>query len=169
MPASRLTDTISGVFSDRIDTGNVNPKAVYYRPLTWIPHLERLPPDTGKLLKPLDWTRIPYHFFSYNVCVDAGYFILFAFSQAKLFDRDPETNEVLWFASPPLNMSHAKGPRYSLVYMQFLAAKRRRMLEDGKRSDEMHVDTKAGKRVHPQTITEITRQVLSERPLEGPV
>jgi chromatin structure-remodeling complex subunit RSC1/2 len=87
---------------------------------------------------------------------------------AKWFDRDPKTNEVLWFASPPLNRPHAKGSRHSLVYMQFLAAKRRRASEDGKRRDEMDVDTKAGKRVHPQTVTEITRQVLKELPLEGP-
>lgn len=87
---------------------------------------------------------------------------------AKLFDRDPETNEVLWFASPPSNRPHAKGPRHSLVYMQFLAAKRRRASEDANRRDEMGVDTKARKRFHPQTVTEITRQVLNELPIEGP-
>ncbi|KIM39045.1 hypothetical protein M413DRAFT_447404 [Hebeloma cylindrosporum] len=106
--AFRLTDTLSGVSRDRIDT-------------------ERLPADT-----------------------------------AKLFDRDPETHEVLWFASPPLNMPRTKGPRHSLAYMQFLAAKRKRASGNGKRRDEMDVDAKAGKRVHPQTVTEITTQVLSE-------
>jgi len=59
------------------------------------------------------------------------------------------------------------GSRHSLVYMQYLAAKRKSASEDGKRRDEMNVDTKAGKRVHPQTITEITRQVLNGLPIEG--
>jgi hypothetical protein len=128
-------------------------------------HLERLPPDTGKLLKPLDWARMPYHVS--NVCVDASYPFLGSLTTAKLFDRDPDTNEVLWFASPPLNRPDAKGSRHSLVYMQFLAAKRRRASEDGKQRNGMDVNTKAGKRVHPQTITEITRQVLNELPIEG--
>ncbi|KIM39077.1 hypothetical protein M413DRAFT_447433 [Hebeloma cylindrosporum] len=109
----RLTDTVSGISRDRIDT-------------------ERLPADT-----------------------------------AKLFDRDPETNEVLWFASPPLSMPRTKGPRHSLAYMQFLAAKRKRASGDGKRRDGMDVDAKAGKCAHPQTVTEITTQVPSELPLEA--
>ena len=45
---------------------------------------------------------------------------------AKLFNRDPITNEVLWFAAPPMNMSRARGPRYSLGYSSYLATKRKR-------------------------------------------
>jgi chromatin structure-remodeling complex subunit RSC1/2 len=48
------------------------------------------------------------------------------FSIVKLFNRDPDTNEVLWFAAPPLNMARSKGPRYSLAYLQILVAKRKR-------------------------------------------
>ena len=48
---------------------------------------------------------------------------------AKLFDRDPTTNEVLWFAAPPMNMSHARGPRYSLEYLTFIATKNRKRRE----------------------------------------
>jgi hypothetical protein len=54
--------------------------------------------------------------------------------------------------------------------MQFLAAKRRRVSEEGKRCDELDVDNKAGptmKQVYPQTITEITRQLLDELPVDG--
>ena len=50
----------------------------------------------------------------------------FFLSIAKLFDRDPTTNEVLWFAAPPMNMSRARGPRYSLEYLTFIATKRKR-------------------------------------------
>ena len=48
---------------------------------------------------------------------------------AKLFDRDPTTNEVLWFAAPPINMSRARGPRYSLEYLTFIATKKRQRRE----------------------------------------
>ena len=44
---------------------------------------------------------------------------------AKLFDRDPETNEVLWFAAPPVDLVHQPGPSYSMEYLHFLARKRK--------------------------------------------
>jgi chromatin structure-remodeling complex subunit RSC1/2 len=44
---------------------------------------------------------------------------------AKHFDRDPETNEVLWFAAPPLNIARKPAPSYSLEYLHWLATKRR--------------------------------------------
>jgi chromatin structure-remodeling complex subunit RSC1/2 len=102
--------------------------------------------------------------------------LLTYFSTVKLFDRDPETNEVLWFAAPPLNMPHVKGPRHSLAYLQFLAAKRKRVTteeEDGDQcagvgEDWMDVEPNGSmmkrtwKVSYPQTVMEITRQVLSE-------
>ncbi|KAK7019739.1 hypothetical protein VNI00_017979 [Paramarasmius palmivorus] len=42
------------------------------------------------------------------------------------FDRDPETNQVLWFASPPLNVAPTPKPQHSLAYLHFLATKRKR-------------------------------------------
>ncbi|KZS91702.1 hypothetical protein SISNIDRAFT_413701 [Sistotremastrum niveocremeum HHB9708] len=45
---------------------------------------------------------------------------------AKHFDRDPDTNEVLWFSGPPLDIPHAPPPRHSLKYLHFLAKKRKR-------------------------------------------
>ncbi|PPQ69200.1 hypothetical protein CVT26_003640 [Gymnopilus dilepis] len=90
---------------------------------------------------------------------------------AKLFDRDPETNEVLWFAAPPLNMTRAKGPRHSLAYLQFLAAKRKRSSEeenvDGMECDgdaaatPAHRAKRARVSVRP-TVTETMRQVWEE-------
>ncbi|KIM39044.1 hypothetical protein M413DRAFT_447403 [Hebeloma cylindrosporum] len=89
----------------------------------------------------------------------------------KLFDRDPETNEVLWFAAPPLNMARAKGPCYSLAYLQFLAAKRKRGTTeeedanddaDGRDAGSTEPATKrARKLLYPQSVMEITKQVLS--------
>ena len=94
----------------------------------------------------------------------------------KLFDRDPETNEVLWFSGPPLNMARVKGSRYSLAYLQFLATKRKRgTTEEEEDANQIIVDgdrrgaganEPATKRMkplfYPQTVTEITKQVLSE-------
>ncbi|EIN13357.1 hypothetical protein PUNSTDRAFT_78873 [Punctularia strigosozonata HHB-11173 SS5] len=56
---------------------------------------------------------------------------------AKLFDRDPETNEVLWFASPPVDVARVPPPRYSLAYLHHLAMKRKAV---GAGSDSTDVD-----------------------------
>ncbi|KDR68767.1 hypothetical protein GALMADRAFT_256616 [Galerina marginata CBS 339.88] len=84
---------------------------------------------------------------------------------AKLFDRDPDTNEVLWFAAPPLNMPRAKGPRHSLAYLQFLASKRR--IDSDSASNEMgnYGGGRAPKRARisvPPTVTETMQQVWKE-------
>ncbi|KAK0458927.1 uncharacterized protein EV420DRAFT_1642637 [Desarmillaria tabescens] len=42
------------------------------------------------------------------------------------FDRDPETNKLLWFASAPMNVTSAPTPKYSLAYLHFLSMKRRK-------------------------------------------
>ncbi|KAA1468335.1 hypothetical protein DENSPDRAFT_863516 [Dentipellis sp. KUC8613] len=47
---------------------------------------------------------------------------------AKHFDRDPESNEVLWFAAPPVDVARVPKPRYSLEYLHWLARKRKRAL-----------------------------------------
>lgn len=41
------------------------------------------------------------------------------------FDRDPETNKLLWFASPPMNVTPAPTPKYSLAYLHFLSRRRK--------------------------------------------
>ncbi|KIK92078.1 hypothetical protein PAXRUDRAFT_830304 [Paxillus rubicundulus Ve08.2h10] len=43
----------------------------------------------------------------------------------KFFDRSPDTNEVLWFAAPPLNIARTPAPKHSLAYLHFLAKKRK--------------------------------------------
>ncbi|KAL7285867.1 hypothetical protein ACG7TL_000978 [Trametes sanguinea] len=50
---------------------------------------------------------------------------------AKHFDRDPDTNEVLWFAAPPVDIVHTPPPRHSLKYLAFLARKRKQAHEGG--------------------------------------
>jgi chromatin structure-remodeling complex subunit RSC1/2 len=72
-------------------------------------------------------------------------------------------------------MARAKGPRYSLAYLQFLAAKRKREDAnqtagdgDGRHAGENEPVTKRMRRLYyPQSVTEITRQVLSEVGDEG--
>ncbi|EJD55042.1 hypothetical protein AURDEDRAFT_155279 [Auricularia subglabra TFB-10046 SS5] len=43
----------------------------------------------------------------------------------RLFDRDPETNQVLWFSGPPMDMARPQPPQHSLAYLNFLATKRK--------------------------------------------
>lgn len=74
---------------------------------------------------------------------------------AKHFDRDPETNEVLWFASPPLNVAHAPAPKYSLAYLHFLAMKRKAEREGGGTSKRQKVQVSS-------SVTEISKKVFAE-------
>ncbi|KAH8984669.1 hypothetical protein EDB86DRAFT_2962234 [Lactarius hatsudake] len=60
---------------------------------------------------------------------------------ARHFDRDPETNEVLWFAAPPLNIARKPAPRHSLQYLHWLATKRKAIEEDRNGAEGMNVDT----------------------------
>ncbi len=75
---------------------------------------------------------------------------------ARHFDRDPETNEVLWFAAPPLNVARKPAPRYSLQYLHWLATKRKRV-DDG---ENMEVDGE--ERAMKRTAAETVEQGLME-------
>ena len=56
---------------------------------------------------------------------------------AKHFDRDPETNEVLWFASPPVDVAPSvRKPRHSFAYLNHLAKKWKLELEKEKNRGE---------------------------------
>ncbi|EKM60679.1 uncharacterized protein PHACADRAFT_246748 [Phanerochaete carnosa HHB-10118-sp] len=85
----------------------------------------------------------------------------------KYFDRDPETNEVLWFAAPPIDVAHPPGPQYSLEYLNFLAQKRRRVADD---VDGMDVDQPPAKKqaeVRP-TMAEQVQKLLAELNVPSP-
>jgi chromatin structure-remodeling complex subunit RSC1/2 len=93
---------------------------------------------------------------------------------AKLFDRDPTTNEVLWFAAPPTNMSRARGLRYSLEYLTFIATKRKqreagRDREEGTKNDWEGGGSASAKRpkVVAPTVTETMREVWKEMNTDG--
>ena len=105
---------------------------------------------------------------------------------AKLFDRDPTTNEVLWFAAPPMNMSRARGPRYSLEYLTFISKKKRRLREastdggvvddtttreEGTTKDvwreEGSASAKRPRVGFPPTVTETMREVWKEMRADG--
>ena len=86
---------------------------------------------------------------------------------AKLFDRDPDTGEVLWFAAPPLNLPRARGPRHSLEYLQFLARKRKQGQTHGNIEDYDDAPTKRPRNAVIPTVTETTIQVLKELSVDG--
>ena len=134
--------------------------------------VEKLPAETGK--------------FSYGhlspVVLVFSFLLLMTFYIVKLFDRDPTTNEVLWFAAPPMNMSRARGPRYSLEYLTYMATKKRKRREDsadgkeeGTKKDgwrlgeELESSASAGaKRPRvPPTVTEMMREVWKEMKADG--
>jgi chromatin structure-remodeling complex subunit RSC1/2 len=75
---------------------------------------------------------------------------------ARHFDRDPETNEVLWFAAPPLNVARKPAPRHSLQYLHWLATKRKRTDD----AESMEVDGEEG--AVKGTATERVEKALME-------
>lgn len=88
---------------------------------------------------------------------------------ARYFDRDPETNQVLWFAAPPVDIAHPPGPQYSLAYLSYLAKKRK----SENTLDAMDVDTaEAGvaskRRKQPPTVTEQIDALLAEHGVKLP-
>ncbi|THH06660.1 hypothetical protein EW145_g3937 [Phellinidium pouzarii] len=72
---------------------------------------------------------------------------------ARHFDRDPETNEVLWFSGPPNDIARTAPPRHSLDYLHFLAMKRKRQLQaangGGDKGEDME-DIASSKRLRSQ-------------------
>jgi chromatin structure-remodeling complex subunit RSC1/2 len=76
---------------------------------------------------------------------------------AKHFDRDPETNEVLWFSAPPMNVARPPAPKYSLAYLHFLATKRKQENEGG----DGEVAKKQRLQAAP-TVTESLSTLLAE-------
>ena len=96
------------------------------------------------------------------------------FFVAKLFDRDPTTDEVLWFAAPPMNMSRARGPRYSLEYLTFISKRKRRLREastdgvvDDAREEGGSASAKRPRVGFPPTVTETMREVWKEMRADG--
>ncbi|OJA10610.1 hypothetical protein AZE42_09931 [Rhizopogon vesiculosus] len=85
----------------------------------------------------------------------------------KHFDRSPDTNELFWFAAPPMNVAQTPPPRHSLAYLHFLATKRKNELTTG--SDAMDVDGEASssgsskrqRTVAPPTVSEILQATLN--------
>lgn len=83
---------------------------------------------------------------------------------AKYFDRDPETNEVLWFAAPPMNVARPPAPKHSLAYLHFLAMKRKREEEGGDSSQPVDVEgepPQPKRQRAPPTVMESIQTALS--------
>jgi len=93
---------------------------------------------------------------------------------AKLFDRDPETNELLWFPAPPLNTARPAQPKYSMAYLQFLAKKRKAQCDGGAAMDvdvnadgDCDVSAKRARTAVLPTVTETLAQIMKEVLEEG--
>ncbi|KZT64027.1 hypothetical protein DAEQUDRAFT_733167 [Daedalea quercina L-15889] len=85
---------------------------------------------------------------------------------AKHFDRDPETNEVLWFSAPPVDRARPRAPQHSLAYLHFLAKKRKASQEhDAMGVDGQHGSSQKKVRVRP-TATEALGPLLVELAVE---
>lgn len=90
---------------------------------------------------------------------------------AKHFDRDPDTNEVLWFPAPPVNVARPSTPKHSLAYLHFLASKRKQESAGGDSDHAMDIDADSIRpdkrpRVYvPPTVSETLRAVFSDVPV----
>jgi chromatin structure-remodeling complex subunit RSC1/2 len=108
-------------------------------------HIEKLPAETGM------WAPC-----SISSSSDSPESLV-----AKHFDRDPETNEVLWFPAPPVDVPRRATPKYSLAYLHFLATKgKRELAEDGGDGDAMDVD----EHEEPESSTHAKRARLEGLP-----
>ncbi|KAF8912444.1 hypothetical protein CPB85DRAFT_1200583, partial [Mucidula mucida] len=43
----------------------------------------------------------------------------------QYFQRDPTTNELIWFPAPPVNVASPSMPKHSLAYLHFRAQKKK--------------------------------------------
>lgn len=72
-----------------------------------------------------------------------------------------------------MNMSRARGPKYSLEYLTFIATKRKRRetdTEEGTTQDGLDEDSGGAKRPRmgvPPTVTETMREVWKEMRADG--
>ncbi|KAG1746902.1 hypothetical protein EDB19DRAFT_1688275 [Suillus lakei] len=90
----------------------------------------------------------------------------------KHFDRSPDTNELFWFAAPPMNAALTPPPQHSLAYLHFLATKHKKEL--GADSVAMDVDGEAAstglsKQQHtvaPPTVSEILQATINSASTE---
>ena len=89
---------------------------------------------------------------------------------ARHFDRDPETNQVLWFAAPPADIAHPTGPQYSLEYLSYLAKKRKAkdVRHDMMAVDTIEDDVSSKKRRQQLTVTEQIDALLTEHDVDLP-
>lgn len=86
---------------------------------------------------------------------------------ARHFDRDPETNEVLWFSAPPVNAARPPQPKHSLAYLHFLAMKRKKEKESAENGMDVDAEAEAEKRRRfqaPPTARETLGALLAEMP-----
>lgn len=86
---------------------------------------------------------------------------------ARYFDRDPETNEVLWFPGPPVDIAHPTEPKHSLEYLHFLAMKRKRQLQGAEadipneNAEEEGSERKRARQIAPPLASQLLSELLA--------
>lgn len=76
----------------------------------------------------------------------------------KHFDRDPDSNQLLWFSGPPVDLARTPIPRYSLKYLHYLTRTRteHRGVDDDRMETEENVIG-----VKRRRMTDIVSEVLA--------
>ena len=116
-----------------------------------------------------DMEKLPAETGAYHVILFLDFPSASPSQSARHFDRDPETNEVLWFAAPPLNIARKPAPRYSLQYLHWLAAKRKAIENDTNEDEGMRMgEGESEERVkRTRTATERVDRLLMEVSQDG--
>ncbi|GJJ09395.1 hypothetical protein Clacol_003617 [Clathrus columnatus] len=82
----------------------------------------------------------------------------------KHFDRDPETNQVLWFSGPPIDVARTPVPRHSLKYLHYLAMqKKRKAMDDDVVNGNMPTSDRVAKRRITDELNEIWSSVTKDK------
>lgn len=81
---------------------------------------------------------------------------------ARHFDRDPDTNELLWFSGPPIDLPKPPAPRYSLNYLHHLAMKRKRAAQAIDEMEDAGAASKRQRLLPTKTATEMLNELFAQ-------
>ncbi|KAH8822762.1 hypothetical protein DL96DRAFT_1619137 [Flagelloscypha sp. PMI_526] len=93
------------------------------------------------------------------------------------FDRDPDTGEMLWFSTPPVNTPkpHIHHPKYSMEYLHFMATKESKKRKAAEEAQTQATDFKRPPRLSmkedtrqkiPLTVVEVLQQMEAEQSVQ---
>ena len=79
--------------------------------------MSRVPPQTGDLQPSSYATTLTADVRSCGAISGAS-------DPGSLFERDPQSNKVLWFSGPPIDIDQPEAPSHSAKYLTFLARRK---------------------------------------------